>query len=119
MIAIIPANPAPEVRAEPPPRPQLLQALLARPPAHQLPRQRLANPSDAGGDDHRACESTRRKCCAMSNLPRSSGVGMTCEHADCHNFPSRLVGKPELNFAAFCQASLPREFYGTSERHPL
>jgi hypothetical protein len=38
---------------------------------------------------------------------------MTCEHADCHNFPSRMVGKPELNFAAFCQASLPREFYGT------
>jgi hypothetical protein len=70
-----PGKPAPEVRAEPPPRPQLLQALLARPPAYQLPRQRLANPSEAGGDDHRACELTRRKCCAASNLSRSVRSG--------------------------------------------
>jgi hypothetical protein len=49
----------------------------------------------------------------------SGPARITWEHAACRNFPSHLIQKPELNFAAFCQASLPREFYGTSERHPL
>jgi hypothetical protein len=35
---------------------------------------------------------------------------MACEHADCRNFPSRLIRKPELNVTAFCQTSLARAF---------
>ena len=36
----------------------------------------------------------------------SGAARMTCERAACRNFPSRSIKKPELNFAAFCQASL-------------
>ena len=58
---------------------------------------------------------TRRKCCAMSDLTRSVKRGhdlpgskrLRGEHAVYRNFPTRLVEKPELNVAAFCQASLP------------
>jgi hypothetical protein len=47
----------------------------------------------------------------MSILSLSVGARMPCEHADCRNFPRRLIKKAQLNFTAFCQASAARAFY--------
>jgi hypothetical protein len=43
--------------------------------------------------------------------PAPQGARMTRAHADCRNFPSRLIRKAQLNFTAFCQASLARAFH--------
>ena len=91
MIAVILADRAPEARAEPVSRPQQPQALVAAPPAYQLPRQRLANPSDTRGAMFIARGIDAPQMLRDVESARSVGARMTCEHADCRNFPPRLI----------------------------
>jgi hypothetical protein len=74
-------------------------------PGYQLPRQRLAIPSESGGDVHYA---GNRHAANVARCPARVVKGTHDVRArGLPQFPVTLDLKTGLNFAAFCQASLP------------
>jgi len=105
MIAIISANPAPQARAEPP-----------SPSNRRKHASRLARPISCRGNIYRfqrmpaamfIAPPTSCKCCAMSDPGWPVNGADDVRARGLPQFPVTFDPKIRLNFAAFCQASLP------------